>query len=1222
MKNLLVLLERRRKLPAAASPPAAAVADSAEGELHVLYADGRVTGYSQEQVLYECAPGQGWQSDVPVMDNFTSGVVGFQSVDDGLCAAWASGLLAVFRPEEAIWEEVGRVDAGISGAAWSPDGEVLAISTKTGALMLLSLLTWDVLAEGSVLAEGEPHRDVETVSICWRGDGKYLATHVPDADSASQGDNCKLTRHNPYGQLRVWEREGLVLHSTCLQSCQGPMSWRPNGSFIAAGQGWRASQGGESTAASPPIVALYERNGLPRTSFPLIYPKTEVGSISWSADSELLLLVLHSAEFTAVQVADGCSVRITDLHAGVIPPPMCHVVMDTSAPVIHASVSGAVDGTQVLAALLSDGSVALLERKSQQEWTELSANPEDVEPHCKPQRVIPPPRLGTDDEEDVGTRARQLAYCDGSLFLAACQSADACIIDAPDTLIAIALGNDKDAMVATTPLTSSIVRLTPFDNGPEPSSHPPRLVVQTENTLFVVSALGKVMSTLKPFPSPCGAMRVGTSPECVIGLTKDRKLLQSTEADISIIASDATSIALFADGTVVYTTLGDLLFVRTNKDSISSGRALEQRARLVCAGVAGGVGVVLQMPRGNLETVYPRPLVLPAVRRLLDSHQFRNALDIARRNRVSLSIIAAHTWPTFLSRASEFVAQVGDASLIGEVLSALRDGEGLDKAGVNAVCEAVRKALVQDANIAEGGRALLRNAWQCVLASYVLRESEMNISPRPSFFPPDTTSSDALAHLIFLAQGVREAKGLEAANGKAGGNVGALPSSRLLFRAALGTYDLHLAAMVAAQAGEDPREFLPELEQLQSLPVALRQAEIDKSLGRWAKALESLSQAGMWERQCAEHFQACLALIRQRQLYQLGLQLFSGGEGGDDGGEKKAAVLELYAEHLERQKEFQEAALAFAAAGQPERALAAYKVGGHWRQALALARMTNRSEPDIVKLAHDLLAQVRVSGRAVEAAQIASQHLGDVKLAADILLEGREWRDAAALAGADTRAPAIEAAETHIAELQEQVEKVSKYLERLQAVRAKRRALALHVREAEEREGGYENGHAVEFDDAASVASTAATNVTGISALSAYNRTASTVSSASGASTAHRAKRAARQQSKKAGRVRAGSPGEELGLIQYIQGLQPHARLKEEVGQLAEVLVMLGEAALARVLRDALARYCEEHAAAQADALSGLPEITAEAAQDTTTEQRDKDAVVWDWAVLRTWQAT
>lgn len=55
----------------------------------------------------------------------------------------------------------------------------------------------------------------------------------------------------------------------------------------------------------------------------------------------------------------------------------------------------------------------------------------------------------------------------------------------------------------------------------------------------------------------------------------------------------------------------------------------------------GGVQAVLQMPRGNLETVNPRPLVLTAVAAALQQQQFAEAWDLATASRVDLNFLVS-----------------------------------------------------------------------------------------------------------------------------------------------------------------------------------------------------------------------------------------------------------------------------------------------------------------------------------------------------------------------------------------------------------------------------------------------------------------------------------------------------------------------------------------------------------------------------------------------------
>ena len=152
----------------------------------------------------------------------------------------------------------------------------------------------------------------------------------------------------------------------------------------------------------------------------------------------------------------------------------------------------------------------------------------------------------------------------------------------------------------------------------------------------------------------------------------------------------------------------------------ASSRAVERGSRLVVAppavAAAGGGGeeegeggegslslwdgcrVVLQMPRGNLETVVPRSLALEAVAASLalglgggegNANGNGNGNDAAptkpqrlaalRRawlcavaNRLDVNLVVDYAWPRFLERAGEFVEALGDDAALADLLCALK----------------------------------------------------------------------------------------------------------------------------------------------------------------------------------------------------------------------------------------------------------------------------------------------------------------------------------------------------------------------------------------------------------------------------------------------------------------------------------------------------------------------------------------------------------------------
>lgn len=70
-------------------------------------------------------------------------------------------------------------------------------------------------------------------------------------------------------------------------------------------------------------------------------------------------------------------------------------------------------------------------------------------------------------------------------------------------------------------------------------------------------------------------------------------------------------------------------------------RRVERGSKIVLA-VADDTKVILQMPRGNLETIHPRALVLSKVKKFLDALDYGKAFDLVRRHRISMNILYDH----------------------------------------------------------------------------------------------------------------------------------------------------------------------------------------------------------------------------------------------------------------------------------------------------------------------------------------------------------------------------------------------------------------------------------------------------------------------------------------------------------------------------------------------------------------------------------------------------
>jgi elongator complex protein 1 len=132
-------------------------------------------------------------------------------------------------------------------------------------------------------------------------------------------------------------------------------------------------------------------------------------------------------------------------------------------------------------------------------------------------------------------------------------------------------------------------------------------------------------------PNPQSAA-ISPSPSLIFALSPTGKLhvaslTQEEYASTSIIASSVTSFTLTPDFLIYatasqsshYAPLSTLHRIAIGEDVPASEKEWEtrrvERGALIVAACPSSMSLVLQMPRGNLETVFPRALVLAVVRR-------------------------------------------------------------------------------------------------------------------------------------------------------------------------------------------------------------------------------------------------------------------------------------------------------------------------------------------------------------------------------------------------------------------------------------------------------------------------------------------------------------------------------------------------------------------------------------------------------------------------------
>ena len=479
-------------------------------------------------------------------------------------------------------------------------------------------------------------------------------------------------------------------------------------------------------------------------------------------------------------------------------------------------------------------------------------------------------------------------------------------------------------------------------------------------------------------------------------------------------------------------------------------RSLERGARIVAVSSSQPM-TVLQMPRGNLEGVYPRALVLRFVMLQIAQGQYGHAFSMMRKHKVDLNLLVDFD-PWYFSEKgiSVFFRQVETIDHLNLFLSGLQDWditqsrfpvpawlrrenlESKERSSfdfskkVNQICRKSRSTMVEmeQTGEKEDGHFLLP-----VLSTFakesppkldealsMIKERALQQHPIHSKKTPmfADKAQQAIHYLAFLAE------------------------YELLFETALGMYDFEIARAVARNSQMDPKVYLPLLKRLNALPVNYAKYEVDVRLKRYGAALSNLFESSRAEETLdkfdppeaddesfGNSFENCMSLIEKHKLHQLALQLFRLDTA------KCRMILISLGESLLNDRQPEAALPVFLAADPPsiDSAKRAARASGDWRTFFSLLDTNPSGNGGPSEEAHaNAMEQRRQVGRDIakelavkgadsdakkkqaihsDAAQVLLDYGDDIFGAVDMLINAQSWSEAHRLAVARNRSDLV-----------------------------------------------------------------------------------------------------------------------------------------------------------------------------------------------------------------------
>lgn len=893
--------------------------------------------------------------------------------------------------------------------------------------------------------------DNDSVKFSWRGDCEYFSVITKEEVLVESTLEVYFRR-----VIRVFSREGnLDSVSEATDGLEHIISWKPSGSLIASTQRFTDEDGDDVLN-----VAFFERNGLRHGEFNTrLNPYEEcILDIQWSSNSDILafhlkdrvqvwttknyhwylkqeffvnssnpanevkfikfhpekplqLMVGTSEEGVQIfnfaykvssgptisgqdvgmtVVIDGTETKITPLAAANVPPPIAYRDYDFPANLVDV----AIDGSNLnFAAVDSLNNVQIC-----------SISIEQMKNNLKPIfRVIENLQLAFGDE-----LVKQVCFIRDDVI--------AILIDTKYASKVLLFELESLNLISEVDMESRCVLLK------SRSDFQSAVAEGIDGSVWEISDAG-LSQFLAKFPQLCQELEVAviTTEEVerahAFGISANGKLFsgdqQLTTAVTSLKVTDTLLVFTNALSHVCFVHLNSATDPENFKFLQGSGESADERIRqmergsLLVSCIPSKYSVILQAPRGNLETICPRMMVLSGVRKFIKELNYREALLACRTHRIDLDLLHDYDPQQFYDNAELFVKQVERVDYLDLFVSCLHDEDvTLTKYkdtlidGNNAVPEftslsiqesgfqekqTTRKMIINKETEKVSSKVnIICDTILEILAneSYDKKYLQTRITAYACQKPPnlfgaltlissleDTEQQEqAITHLCFLLD------------------------VNKLYNYALELYDVKLALNIAQKSQKDPKEYLPFLQNLHIQPQLRKQFLIDDHLKFHSKALNWLFEMGEGEDAIGELDE----YVVEHSLYKDALTLYK----YDD--RRSKVILELYADYLYDQKKYVEAAVSYEYLQKLESAMDSYVLAKRWREALTLAQ-TIGSKDVVTEVATNLCSVLVEDHLYPQAAEIELTFLGNVEEAVRLYCKGYQYDAAILLATEQNR---------------------------------------------------------------------------------------------------------------------------------------------------------------------------------------------------------------------------
>lgn len=389
--------------------------------------------------------------------------------------------------------------------------------------------------------------------------------------------------------------------------------------------------------------------------------------------------------------------------------------------------------------------------------------------------------------------------------------------------------------------------------------------------------------------------------------------------------------------------------------------------------------VVLQVPRGELEIINPRPLALDEIDKLLSQKKHLEAYKIMRADRIDSNVLYDMNPARFMNDIEEFIKNINNCEYIDVIITQMLDynvaedlykncfeeKQTVQKSGtklheiLNAFIETMKRIDVNyflqsiiTAYLCKGGDTNLELALEELVQAKQREESGIKLR---------TSVDSTLEHMILLS------------------------SVETIYTIALGMDKLDLIMWISSKSQQDPLEYIPFLHELVGMDDNYRNYKINSHIKRFGKALKYLIQ-------CDNVLDELLEFISRNKLYKFIMSTV------EPSNQWFQPLMQIYVEYLQTEEQYKEAGLVSMARNDYKSAANYFVKACCMKETLAAISCVNFSVTERNSILSELGERLVADQNYLDASQLYEIHLDNYEQAVSILLQAKLWSDAYYLA--------------------------------------------------------------------------------------------------------------------------------------------------------------------------------------------------------------------------------